>query len=147
MLLEILLRYLHFISIFAVVSTVVAEHLMLKPQMSRQEIKRLSSIDGVYGLASILVVGAGLTMWFGVGKPAEYYTQNWIFLTKVGLFVIVGILSIHPTIFFARQRKGNSEEVIDIPTSVKWSIRAELLLLLLIPLLATLMARGIGSYG
>lgn len=147
MLLEILLRYLHFISIFAVVSTVVAEHLMLKPQMSRQEIKRLSSIDGVYGLASILVVGAGLTMWFGVGKSAEYYTQNWIFLTKVGLFVIVGILSIHPTIFFARQRKGNSEEVIDIPTSVKWSIRAELLLLLLIPLLATLMARGIGSYG
>lgn len=147
MLLEILLRYIHFISIFAVVSTVVAEHLMLQPQMSRREIKRLSSIDGVYGLASILVVGAGLTMWFGVGKPAEYYTQNWIFLTKVGLFVVVGILSIHPTVFFARQRKGDAEEVIAIPTSIKWSVRAELLLLLLIPLLATLMARGIGSYG
>jgi putative membrane protein len=146
MLLEILLRYLHFISIFAVVSTVVAEHLILKPQMTRREIKRLSSIDGVYGLASILVVGAGLTMWFGVGKPAEYYTQNWIFLTKMGLFVIVGLLSIYPSVFFARQRKGDPAELVELPNSIKWSIRAELLLLALIPLMATLMARGIGAY-
>jgi putative membrane protein len=146
MLPEILLRYLHFISIFAVVSTVVAEHLILKPQMTRREIKRLSSIDGVYGLASILVVGAGLTMWFGVGKPAEYYTQNWIFLTKMGLFVIVGLLSIYPSVFFARQRKGDPAELVELPNSIKWSIRAELLLLALIPLMATLMARGIGAY-
>lgn len=146
MLAEVLVKYLHFISIFGVVSTVVAEHLLLKPQMSREEIRRLSRVDGVYGLASILVVGAGLTLWFGLGKPATYYTENWIFLTKVGLFVVVGLLSIHPTVFFARQRKGEGHELVDIPNSIKWIIRAELIILFLMPLLATIMARGIGQY-
>lgn len=146
MVLEIFLRYLHFISIFVVVSTVVAEHLLLGPSLSRQDIRRLSKIDGLYGIASILVVGAGLAMWFGVGKPAAFYSQNWIFLCKVGLFVLVGILSVHPSVFFARQRKGDPTDRVEIPSSIKWSIRAELFLLFLIPLLAILMARGFGKY-
>ena len=103
---EILLRYLHFIFIFIVVSSVVAEHLLLKPQMTRTEIKRLSTIDGIYGLSSIVVVGVGLTLWLSdIGKPATFYTQNHIFLTKVGLFVIVGLLSIYPTVFFLKKPK------------------------------------------
>lgn len=146
MLPEILLRYLHFISIFTVVSSVVAEYLLLQPQMSRSQISRLAKIDAVYGLAAILVVGAGLTLWFGLGKPAEYYSHNWIFWTKVGLFTLVGLLSIYPSIFFARQRKGDPAEWIAIPERIRWIVRLELLLLALIPLLATLMAGGWGRF-
>lgn len=146
MLPEILIRYLHFISIFGVVSAVVAEHLLLKPEMTRQEIRRLSTIDGIYGFATILLLAAGFTLWFGVGKPAEFYSKNWIFMTKVGLFVVIGLLSLHPTVFFARKRKGEPEELIKMPASIKWAIRMELLLLFLIPLLAVLMAKGIGRY-
>lgn len=146
---EILLRYLHFVSIFIVVSSVVAEHLLLKPQMTRTEIKRLSTIDGIYGLSSIVVVGVGLTLWLSdIGKPAAFYTQNHIFLTKVGLFVIVGLLSIYPTVFFLKNRKGeDSNEEVTIPKAIKILIRAELLLLFLMPLLAVLMAKGIGYSG
>ncbi len=77
---EIIVKYLHFIFIFVVVSCVVAEHLLLKPQMTKAEIKRLSTIDGIYGLASILVVAAGLTLWFGIGKPKSLSAHAGLFL-------------------------------------------------------------------
>lgn len=147
MTLEIFLRYVHFVSIFAIVSALVAEHLLLKKEMTPAEIKRLSIIDAVYGLAALTLLGVGLTLWLGGhGKPADFYTHNWIFLLKVGLFTIVGLLSIYPTVFFINKRKS-SEEKIAIPVLIVWMIRMELLILFIIPLLAGLMARGIGYFG
>ncbi len=148
MMAEILVRYFHFISIFTMISAVVAEHLLLKKQLTRKEIKRLSIIDGIYGISAILVVAMGLTLWFGVGKPAEVYSKNWIFHLKVGLFILMALLSIYPTVFFLKNRKGASpEEVVTLPDSIKWMIRLELLLVIVIPLCATLMAKGIGFFG
>jgi putative membrane protein len=145
---EILVRYIHFISIFALVSTVVAEHLLLKKEMTRAEISRVSRIDAVYGLAAILVVTAGLILWFsGIGKPSVYYSRNWIFHLKVTMVVLVGLLSIYPTVFFIKNRKGNPSDLIIIPSVIFMLIRIELLLLLLTPLLAALMARGVGFFG
>jgi Predicted membrane protein len=149
MTLEIFLRYLHFISIFTIVSTLVSEHLLLKPTLTRRELKRLSRIDMIYGLAALTLLGAGLTLWFsGVGKPTEFYSKNWIFHTKITLFATVGILSIHPTVFFIRQSKGeNQSELISVPKGIFWMVRLELLLLFIIPLLAGLMAKGEGYFG
>ena len=79
---EILLRYLHFISIFIIVGTLTAEYVLLKPTLTRQEIGRIARIDGLYGLAAISLVAEGLTLWLGsYTKPSVYYTQNWLFLT------------------------------------------------------------------
>lgn len=150
MTLEILFRYLHFISIFTMVSAVVAEHLVIKPRMTRKEILRLSVLDAVYGISALLIVAFGLTLWFGegVGKPTEFYSKNWIFHLKVGLFVVMALLSIYPTVFFLKNRKSdNMDELVDIPKSIVWLIRLELLILLLIPLCATLMAKGVGYFG
>ncbi len=145
---EIILRYVHFISIFIIVGSLVSEHLLLKKELSRSEIDRLSKIDAVYGLAAITLLSAGLTLWLGeVGKPAIYYSKNWIFHTKLSLFVTIGILSIYPTIFFIKNRKGHPEEKIKIPSAIFWMLRFELLLLFIIPLLAGLMARGVGFFG
>lgn len=147
MTLEIFLRYLHFISIFAIVSSLVTEHLLLKKEMTPSEIKRLSIIDAVYGIAALTLLGAGLTLWLGsYGKPSDFYTHNWIFLLKIGLFTLVGLLSIYPTVFFINKRKS-MEEKIAIPSSIFWMIRMELLILFIIPLLAGLMAKGIGYFG
>ena len=143
--LETTLRYLHFLSILTIAATVFGEYLLLKPVMTRKEIGRLSKIDAFYGLAAIVLLGAGLTLWFGgISKPTFNYSKNWIFHLKVGLFAFVGILSIYPTVFFIKQRKGDAAETITIPSKLIWMIRLELILLLIIPLLATLMARGIG---
>lgn len=143
--LEIVLRYIHFISIFAIVGTLVSEHLLLKKQLTRAEIGRLARIDAVYGIAALTLIAAGLTLWLGgVGKPAEWYTRNWIFHTKLTCFLTVGLLSIYPTIFFIKNRKGNPDEVVPIPGRLFMMLRLELFLLFVIPLLAGLMAKGIG---
>lgn len=145
MAIEIILRYLHFISIFIIVSTLVVEHLLLKKEMPRSEVARLARVDALYGLAAITLLGAGLTLWFsGVGKPTEFYSHNWIFHTKITLFALVGILSVYPTVFFLKNRKGNPEEIVTMPKIIFWMLRFELLLLFIIPLLAGLMAKGIG---
>lgn len=148
MTLEIFLRYIHFISIFAIVSSLVSEHLLLKKTMTRAELTRLSRIDAVYGIAAVTLLAAGLTLWLGgVGKPASFYSMNWIFHTKITLFVIVGLLSIYPTVFFIKQRKGDPNEMVEVPKSIVMMLRMELLLLFIIPLLAGLMAKGIGFFG
>jgi len=145
MTLEILLRYIHFISIFAIVGTLGAEHLLLKKEMTRSELGRVARIDGVYGIAALTLLGAGLTLWLaGFGKPAIFYSNNWIFLTKLALFTLVGLLSVYPTVFFLKNRKGNADEILKIPTAIFWMLRSELILLFMIPLLAGLMAKGVG---
>jgi len=145
---ELFLRYLHFISIFAIVGSLVSEHMLLQKQLTRSAIAKIARIDAVYGLAAITLLSAGLTLWLGeFGKPAVFYSKNWIFHTKLTLFVLIGLLSIYPTIFFIKNRKGNPDELVTIPKSVFMMVRLELLLLFIIPMLAGLMARGVGFFG
>jgi putative membrane protein len=148
MTIEIILRYFHFISIFAIVGTLVSEHLLLRKVLTRGEITRLSRIDAVYGIAAVALVSVGLTLWLGgFGKPSDSYSSNWIFLTKMACFTLIGLLSIYPTVFFINKRKGNQEETVEIPNTIFWMLRLELLLLLIIPFLAGLMAKGVGFLG
>lgn len=145
---EITLRYLHFTSIFIIVATLVVEHLLLKKELPRSVVSRIARVDAIYGLAALTLIGAGLTLWFsGLGKPTEFYSKNWIFHTKLTLFALVGLLSIYPTVFFIKNRKGNQEEMVKVPAAIFWMLRLELLLLFIIPLLAGLMAKGVGFNG
>ena len=145
---EIILRYIHFISIFAIVGSLVSEHILLRKAISRKEIGRIAKIDAIYGIAALTLLTAGLTLWLGsVGKPSYFYSKNWIFHIKITLFALIGILSIWPTVFFLRNRKGNPDEMVQVPASVFIMLRIELLLLFIIPLLAGLMSKGIGYFG
>jgi len=142
---EIILRYLHFISIFAIVGSLVSEHVLLKREMRRSELNKVARIDAVYGLAAITLLAAGLILWLGsIGKPAEFYSKNWIFHIKISFFIVIGLLSIYPTIFFIKNRKGNTDEIVKIPQTIFWMLRLELILVFIIPLLAGLMAKGTG---
>ena len=148
MTLELFLRYLHFISIFGIVGTLTSEHLLLKPILKRSEILHLSRIDAVYGLAALTLLAAGLTLWLGgVGKHTSFYSQNWIFHTKLACFILIGLLSIYPTVFFIKKRKGKPVDEVAIPRLIFWCVRFELLLVLIIPLLAGLMSKGVGYFG
>jgi putative membrane protein len=145
---EIILRYIHFISIFAIVSTLVSEHLLLKKTMTRGELGKMARIDAVYGIAALTLLAAGLTLWLGsFGKPSWFYSKNWVFHLKITLFAVVGLLSIYPTVFFLKNRKGEPTETVAVPGAVFMMLRIELLLLFIIPLLAGLMAHGVGYFG
>ena len=144
---EIILRYLHFISIFAIIGSLTAEHMLLRKELTRAEVRRLANIDAVYGLAALTLLSVGLTLWLGsYGKPSVYYTKNRIFHTKLTLFLMVGLLSIYPTVFFLKNRKGDASEKVKVPAAIFTMLRTELLLIFIIPLLAGLMAHGVGFF-
>lgn len=75
--------------------------------------------------------------------PVEYYSSNWLFHLKVTIFIVMALLWIHPTRFFSKNRRA-IEDTITVPKSIVMVIRMELLLLVVLPLLAVLMARGYG---
>lgn len=139
----VLVKYLHLLGVFVLFSTLVIEHVLVKPEMSNADLKKISAIDLIYGLSVLVVLTAGLSLWFLVGKPSGFYSSNPVFHIKVGLFLLIGLLSIYPTAFFLKNRKS-SASVIVVPRAVAMFIRVELLFLVLIPLLAVLMAQGYG---
>lgn len=140
----VLIRYIHFIGIMIVFAMVCVENILLQQAITRKTVKQLFNVDGLYGLFSLIVVAAGLYLWFGTGKPAAYYSQNSVFLAKVALFIVVGILSIWPTVFYFKNRKGDDNDMVEIPNHLRRIVRVEILLLIIIPILATLMAQGVG---
>ena len=142
--LEISIRYLHFISLIALSAAVFAQAFLLRPEMTRREIAQIQRVDILYAVMVVVVLATGFAQWFWVGKPSQFYSSNPIFHAKLTLFLIIGILSAWPSVFLGKQRKGDSEETIEVPKSVTLSVRAEVLLLILMPLLASLMARGVG---
>ena len=143
----VLFRYLHFISVFAIVGAILTEQFLISKTMLRSEIKRISIVDSVYGIGAFVLIIAGLALWFWYGKPADFYSKNWIFHAKLTLFVMLGILSIFPTVFFMKNRKGNEPgKLIDVPHHIILLIRIELVIIMVIPLLATLMSLGIGGF-
>ena len=146
---EILIPYLHYIAIMALMGSLISEHLILKPGISGQQIKSLAGIDLVYGIAAIVVLATGLLRWFVYGKGSEFYLSNPIFHAKLTLFVIIGVLSIFPTVKFLKWkkqiRKGENPAIDDKAVKrLLMFIRIELLLVAILPLLAVMIARGAG---
>ncbi|MEX2131424.1 MAG: DUF2214 family protein [Pseudohongiellaceae bacterium] len=139
----IVFRYLHFIAIFVLSATLVIENMAVSRQITGEDSRNLAKVDAVYGGSAVLVLLFGLTLWLWVGKPAEFYSANPLFFIKLGLFALLGLLSVYPTVFFIRHRKSFATD-ISVPPLLIWLLRIELLVLLFIPVLAVLMARGIG---
>jgi putative membrane protein len=147
---NILIPYLHYISIMVLMGSLITEHVVLKPGISAKQIKSLGTIDTIYGISAIVVLATGLLRWFVYGKGSAYYLSNPIFHTKLTLFVIMGVLSILPTVRFIKWNKrlkaGESIEVDDRSArKMLMFIRIQLLLIAVIPLLAVMMARGMGQ--
>lgn len=138
----ILLKALHLLAAFLLFALLFGEYFLLKEEMPPEDIARLARIDGLYGFAALVLLAAGLLLWFWVGKPSEFYSDNPIFHLKVGLFVVVGITSIWPTMFYLRHRK--SRVLVKVPYKIRFMIRMQMLLLVLMPVLAVLMANGVG---
>jgi len=140
--------YIHILFIIIIFCCLVAELIFVKENVSYNTIKKLSKIDGFYGLSAIVVVVTGLLNWMKFGKGYEYYANNSLFIIKFSLFIVVGLLSLYPTILIARNKKRyRQEQPEDIQLAQSGIIRkviaVELIIMGCIPLLAELMANGI----
>ena len=142
---EILIRYFHFIGIMLLSTTLLAEYILLSKEISLVKLKKVLKIDAVFGLSALIVLGTGLLQWFVVGKPSAYFNTNFMFHIKFTIFLIMAILSLFPTRFYFKKRK-QGKDVVRIPKSIFTFLKIELLLLIIIPLLAVLMANGFGNF-
>ena len=112
--------------------------------------RKLLRVDMIFGIAAGVVLLVGLGRVFHFEKGATYYLHSWTFLAKFTLFVIVGLVSIVPTIeFFSWRRAVGRGELPDVSAqklrSLRTIIHLELVGIVLIILCAALMAKGVGS--
>src|ERR1043165_4750624 len=143
---DYLIRYAHFLGIMVLFAALTAEHLLTARSIDGRRARLLARIDGIYGLGALINLGAGLALLFGLrlGKGTPLYLENGVFHLKLTLFVLVALLSIRQTVFFLRRRRADDAAVIEVPRSVIMLQRVQLVLVLAIPLVAVLMARGVG---
>jgi putative membrane protein len=145
---EGLLAYAHFMAAFGLVAALIAELAVFRQTMPLAQFHRLGMIDRWYGTASLLVILTGLArLHWGIQGEA-FITHNPVFWTKMSLYVLVGILSITPTVLFIRwkSRKPTDDPiVIDASdySRVRMLLWLQAVLFIFIPLCAALMTVGV----
>ncbi len=141
--------YIHYLSFMICFAALALERKLLKISPDRQETITMVIIDVIYGIAGIALLVSGILRVLYFGQGTQFYTHNPIFWWKVGVFIVVGTLSLYPTITYILWSipltKGELPEVgSNIVARLKLILNIELVGFACIPIFATLMARGIG---
>ncbi len=150
MLTDLILTALHHMTMFALVAILAMELVLSRPDITPDRITSLTRIDRFYGgLAALMLVFGFLRVFFGL-KGSEFYLGNPIFRTRIGLFVLVGILSIAPTVSFTRWRRAMSGDPGFRPPlaevgNARRFIHLEAGVFILIPVMAAMLGRGYGA--
>jgi putative membrane protein len=142
----IIVASIHYIGIMLLIASLLGEHLMLKPELTVAQAKTIQRLDIVYGASATTVLVSGILRMF-LEKGAAYYNHQIAFHILVGIFVIVALLSIYPTVIFQRWRSdvvaGRGQKLAQTQfKKIQMIVRLEMTLLLLAPFFATWMAHG-----
>lgn len=147
-----LFAFLHHAAAFLLVAVVTVELVLMRGELTVASARTLLRMDSVYGLCAVVLLIVGFIRVFYTEKGADYYFHSGTFLAKLGLFLVVGLLSIMPTVQFLSWRKAlkaGQAPALDDATRrrMRMILHIELTLLFVIMLCAALMARGIGFIG
>jgi putative membrane protein len=152
MILESLLQYGHILAILTLVVFLTSEAALCRAEwMNANIVERLAKVDRIYGIAALAVLATGAVRIYLGAKGQAWYWGNWLLHVKIGLFVLVALLSIPPSIRFARWRKAlrasgalpAAEEV----TKMRKLVMVQAHIIAVIPLAAAFLARGFGGPG
>ena len=144
-----LVAYVHYLCIILCFGALIFERLQLKIELNRKEVISIILADIVYGLAGVMLIVTGVLRVIYFGQGAEFYIQNPLFWIKIASYVAVGLLSLYPTVTYILWAIPLSKNNLPTITSglvsrFRWIINIELIGFSFIPLIASLMARGIG---
>ena len=147
---NLILACAHHLAVFSLVGIFAAEFALIRPGLGGARLGQLARLDAAYGaVAGVVIVVGVLRVWFG-GVDPWYYLGNHAFWGKMALFLVMGLLTIQPTIAIRRWAKageGMADYVVpagEIGASRRF-VHLQAGVLLLIPLFAAAMARGYGS--
>ncbi|AFZ53988.1 DUF2214 family protein [Cyanobacterium aponinum UTEX 3222] len=142
--------YFHYLSIGVIFASLAIEFLTLKEKLTTKEAWRIVWADSAYGAAAVVILITGILRVLYFAKDTAYYMHQPVFWAKIALYFIVGTVSLYPTISFILWVKSLLEDKapeisLNKYKILKGIIAFELVGFTLIPLMASMMARGIGS--
>src|SRR5262249_52981492 len=105
---DLSLAIVHHWALLMLVGALCAEFMLLRLPPSAAWLRSLARADLVYGASAGLMLLAGLGRVVWGAKGAALYLQNPVFWTKLGLFLLIGLLSVWPTVQFIRWRKQHA---------------------------------------
>lgn len=147
--LDATLAYLHFIAIFILFGFLTAQTVIIRRPLDAASIRLLGRLDLWYfGAAGGVLLTGFLRLGFGA-KGAEFYLSSWPIYVKIGLFVLIALVSVFPTLAFIRWRRAlDHDPAWTVPAEEQRRYRklvmAEVHLAAMIPIFAVIMSRGLG---
>jgi len=144
-----LMAFLHHLFAFTLVACVVYEFIAYRKGMTVEEARRIQRADLMYGISAGVLLVVGFLRVYFFEKGSAFYSQNPFFSVKLTAFLIVGLLSIDPTIRYLRWNKivkeNKSPEISDSEFKrTRLLLTLEVIGLAVIIFSAAFMARGIG---
>lgn len=149
MALDAILAYLHYTAIFVLFAFMTVHVVLMRGTLDLERVLLLGRTDLWSGGAALAALFTGF-LRLGLGaKGASFYTDHWPLYVKIGLFVVVGLLSIKPTLAYIRwKRMMEKDPAWGVPDAERRAIRRVLMievhLAALIPVFAVMMSRGLG---
>lgn len=149
MVLDAILAYLHFMAVFVLFAFLTAQAMVLRAPLDADRVRLLGRLDLWYFGAALAALATGLArLWLGA-KGASFHLGAWPFHAKIALYIAVALISIVPTLSFRRWRRaGERDASWQVPAAEQRRMRRfvmiEVHLAALIPVLAVMMARGLG---
>ncbi|HZN96808.1 MAG TPA: DUF2214 family protein [Gemmatimonadales bacterium] len=144
-----MLAALHLLALGIGLGAVWVRGRALQSVLDRDGLRRVFLADGLWGAAAALWIGTGVwRLLAGLEKPTGYYLANHVFLTKMGLLLVILALEISPMLTLVRWRRlVRLGQPLDTSSARRLGtisfIQAWLIVLMV--LAATAMARGIGA--
>lgn len=146
---DLSLAVVHHLLVFSLAGILAFEIGAIRSSVTRADVLRVGRVDLWYGILAAAVLVVGFTRASVAAKGWGYYSVNLWFWAKIATFVIVGLLSIGPTLAFIRWRRASARDSAFVPAeaevqNVKRFLWAEAAFFALIPAFAAAMARGYG---
>jgi len=147
--LDAFLAYLHFVSIFVLFGYLIVEMVTIKGELDAAGIRRLARADIIYFGAAIAAFVTGLLRLFYGARGSGFYLTSWPIYVKVAIFLVIGLISVMPTLTILRWRRAVDQDAAwKVPAQEQRKVRrivmAELHLAALVPIFAVIMSRGLG---
>ena len=147
--LDATLAYLHYISIFILFAFLTVQLVFIREPLDERLVRRLGRIDIAYFASAIAVLVTGFLRATLGAKGADFYFGYWPIYVKLALFLAVGVISVKPTLTFIRWKRMYEKDPswrvsADEQAMMRRLISIEVHIVALIPLVAVIMARGLG---
>jgi putative membrane protein len=144
--------FLHHTAAFILFAALAVEWVLIRGELTMVSARNILRADMVYGIAAGVIIIVGFLRVYYFEKGSEYYYHSAPFIAKMSLFVLVGLISIYPTLAFLKWRKPLQQgQLPDLQPAQRRVLRTILHLelggIVAILLAAALMARGIGFLG